>query len=161
MFNVYETRDEHKREEKTKERLDILRRAYKAGYFEEEGSESLPETVANGVNPFTDKHTPCGRQGYTRPMSVKPLDMSFRAQMMLYNAMCKTDRPEPCCTCGRNPLECEHACICWIKDEDDASDWLSQAETAFRTKCKLCAGFGTGYDGTECSACNGTGIKNE
>ncbi|KKL20438.1 hypothetical protein LCGC14_2455490, partial [marine sediment metagenome] len=121
--------------------------AYKAGYFDEEGSELLPEIVVDGINPYN--------QGYVHPMGIKPPGQA------LYNAV-YNDRPEPCCTCGGNPLECEHACICWVEDENDATDWLKQAETRLKTMCKLCAGFGTtGFAGDECSACNGTGIKNE
>ena len=153
MFNTFEASDEHKREEKTKERLDILRRAYKAGYFDEEGSESLPEIVSDGINP-TDLP---GALVHNRP----PIGMKPPGEA-LYDAV-YNDRPDPCCTCGRNPHECKHACICWINDEDDARDcWLKQYETRrFETTCRLCAGFGTGYDGTECSACNGTGTKGE
>ncbi len=146
MFNIFEASDEHKREEKTKERLDILRRAYKAGYFNEEGSESLPEIVSDGINP-TDLP---GALVHNRP----PIGMKPPGEA-LYDAV-YNDRPDPCCVCGSNPNECKHACICWIKDEDNVCN-LSEQEV----RCQLCTGFGTGYDGTECSACNGTGTKGE
>jgi len=51
MFNLHETGDEKERERVTQERLESLKRAREAGYFDEEPTEKMPEVMADGYGP--------------------------------------------------------------------------------------------------------------
>ncbi|KKK77579.1 hypothetical protein LCGC14_2852160 [marine sediment metagenome] len=51
MFVVFESSDAKKKEAVLNKRLMLLRCAYLKGYFDERGSEPMPEIIADGVNP--------------------------------------------------------------------------------------------------------------
>lgn len=51
LFNSHETGDEAERERVTQERLEMMKRAREAGYYDEEPSEGMPEVVADGSGP--------------------------------------------------------------------------------------------------------------
>jgi hypothetical protein len=61
MFNSFTSSDENKREMKTQERLDILKRAREGGYFDEEGTESA-DIVSGGVNPCDSGNMPFAKR---------------------------------------------------------------------------------------------------
>lgn len=141
MFNLFESSDTKKREAVMNRRLMMLRCAREAGYFDEVGSEPMPEIVVDGRGP----------DDYISLRSASDQAHDWVEQNATYYAQHYGARGP--CSCA----ECVHY------QEAAAFQRQLWEEQAVKLVCKSCAGFGEYLDDDGnclgvCRTCRGTGV---
>ncbi len=144
MFNQFEG-NEDDREAKQEERLRLLKNLRESGYFDEEGTEEVPDK-ATGTNPcdpdpsliFTGE-TPEPKSGvFKRPMGVSEAERKLRGL---------------CPRCGGHGdllMYGDSLARCPACDGTGRDDTLS---------CVVCTGEGSDRWGQVCVACNERGLE--
>ena len=93
MFTIFESADGKERERVTQRRLEIMRDARIAGYYAEEGSERIPEIVADGRGPD----------------DARPADSYFAAAQAAAGRVCDVCGDwGNCSVCGDIDNTCSH-----------------------------------------------------
>jgi hypothetical protein len=146
MFNEFEgNKDE--RQAKLDERLDMLKRARKAGFFDEEGTEKV-EIIADGIGP-DDGCPTCG----------KPSTAFIDGDCAKCNPIRTARNTYKCYKCKGSGDEIRYEEIVGRCRACDGTGRLSDMLQAIDMMCAHCDGFGHDVLGVTCGRCHGTGVS--